>query len=79
MDFIEGWLGVSPDSGGGSLVALLLLAFMVVVYAIISGIPILRGLVCRSRSSAAQTSKSPDRRVGAGNPTRCGNARIARA
>lgn len=34
MDFIERWLGISPDGGDGSLEALYLIAFLVVVAAV---------------------------------------------
>lgn len=34
MDFIEKWLGISPDGGDGSLEALYLLAVVVVLAAI---------------------------------------------
>jgi hypothetical protein len=35
MDFIERWLGISPDGGDGSLEGLYLLAIVVILAAII--------------------------------------------
>ncbi|HKC03499.1 MAG TPA: hypothetical protein VKC17_09375 [Sphingomicrobium sp.] len=37
MDFIERWLGLSPDGGNGALEALYLVALVVVIAAIILG------------------------------------------
>jgi hypothetical protein len=46
MDFIEKWLGISPDGGDGSLEALYLLAVVVVLAAIAFRARI-RGLIRR--------------------------------
>lgn len=35
MDFIERWLGISPDGGDGSLEALYLVAFLAVIAVIV--------------------------------------------
>ena len=46
MDFIETWLGISPDGGDGSLEALYLSAIVVVLVAIVFRARI-RGLIRR--------------------------------
>jgi hypothetical protein len=46
VDFIERWLGISPDRGDGSLEALCLSAFLVVLSAIVFR-PSMEGLICR--------------------------------
>lgn len=46
MDFIERWLGISPDGGDGSLEALCLLAIVAVLAAIVFR-PSIDGLIRR--------------------------------
>jgi hypothetical protein len=52
MDFIERWLGLSPDGGDGSLEALYLVAFVAVIAAIAFRRQLLRRLrATRSRDT----------------------------
>ena len=44
MDFIERWLGVSPDGGDGSLEVLYLLVVAAIAAAIVYREPLLRAL-----------------------------------
>ena len=51
MDFIEQWFGISPDGGDGSLEALYIIAFFVVVTGITFRTRI-RDLIRRRRAHA---------------------------
>lgn len=50
MDFIERWLGLSPDGGDGSLEVLYLVAFAAVIAAILFRRPLRRWLGAKARS-----------------------------
>jgi hypothetical protein len=48
MDFIERWLGISPDGGDGSLEAVYLIALAVLISAVVMGRSLRRWLGIRS-------------------------------